>query len=43
VGVLKKQTGNFSAGLLLSSVLLLAAGLLSLTLRRPPRDGSGPS
>jgi ACS family tartrate transporter-like MFS transporter len=37
VGILKKSSGGFSAGLMLSSAMLLAAGLLALTLRPPPK------
>ena len=37
VGVLRKHSGGFTAGLMLSSAMLLAAGLLALTLRPPPR------
>jgi ACS family tartrate transporter-like MFS transporter len=40
VGVLRKNSGGFSAGLMLSSGMLLAAGLLALTLRPPPRLAS---
>ena len=40
VGVLRKHSGGFSAGLLLSSGMLLAAGLLALTLRPPPRPAT---
>jgi len=41
-GLLKKSTGNFSAGLLMSATALLLSGLLALTLR-PPKKGDDPS
>jgi ACS family tartrate transporter-like MFS transporter len=40
VGLLRKHSGGFSAGLTLSSAMLLASGLLALTLRPPSRSAA---
>jgi ACS family tartrate transporter-like MFS transporter len=37
VGLLRKHSGGFSAGLQLSAGMLLAAGLLAMTLKPPPK------
>jgi ACS family tartrate transporter-like MFS transporter len=38
VGLLKKHTGSFDAGLYMSSGMLLCSGLLALTLRTPKKE-----